>query len=1053
MGASLEPPAARVVAVVTSAVTGPGPGRSAWVPAQRPPSAGGQAVDLPVAVVGQRHPLERVVVVPVAGPSPAAAIVQALRSQTLPDRGFVWLLDESSRPAPDALDRLLACAALDPGAAVLGPTGVTVDRSGRRRSAPGEPLAVRDVLAVNRVGALVRASAWRLLDGPNPLAGRADDLDLCWRAWRAGLRVVAVPSARMLPAQVGEPDAGTAGRVARTDALRVRVAQSGFWDTPAVVGSVVLAGLARTALALGRGRLRAAAVEALVLAGALADPARLWGLRRRSAPLRRVPARALRGLLPRLARPGLAPRPARAAAPATDRARHAFPSVQPPVLLAVLLTAAGCVLTDLGRDGGRPAPLPRAAAQLWSAVWSGWLGPAGGLLGGPGPAPPWAPMLALMSSALGGRPELAARVLVAATTVLAGLVACRAAQTLGGLAARPWARAGLAACYALAPPVTAAARAGSLAAVGACVAAPVLLAAAVRALAPAESRLGLPVSAGTEPGPAGTGWRSWWALAGALLLGDACTPGLLPVAAVGLVAAVIAVRRRAEPAGPWRDRSSTGEPGRPRLGTRGLMGRVGVVLLVGCAPLLPALATAARGGPLGVLSVLLDEPSRAGVDAPAVGVFAAVCAFAAALGGRAVRAGVVVCWLVAAAGWVTGQDALAAAGMLAGVGLAWSARLDRARPRPAPGPRGRRAWPRGAVALLLSTVLAAGPILLFVRASGWLGRTPEPVSWGGSDGLGAPTSGGAAGDGSTAAADPSAAARTLVLRPSAGGVTYTLTSGPGPTLIDSAGDPSRPARAFLASVVADLSVGGGWAASALPALGVDEIWLPTGTGADQPPANGATAGAAPRDAAGFAQEVGGRTTFTAGGLVAALDATDGLERDQPRPDGYYWRLGPMAGPVAELRLLAPGPAAGAEVVAGREARAGTARTAVAHRAATGPGTALAGLTRAPDGMSVDARVPRGPAGRLLVLAEPADPGWRATLAGRGLVPVTAWGWAQAFVVPAGSAGEVRVRYDHTEHRAWVLAEAAVAAAFLLSAPVLALAGRGRREATGPGAAR
>jgi hypothetical protein len=365
---------------------------------------------------------------------------------------------------------------------------------------------------------------------------------------------------------------------------------------------------------------------------------------------------------------------------------------------------------------------------------------------------------------------------------------------------------------------------------------------------------------------------------------------------------------------------------------------------------------------------------------------------------------------------------------------------------------------------VLTAVLAAGPVLLFVRTAGWLGRTPEPVSWRDSDGLVSRPAGTAAGDGSAAAADPSGAARTLVLRPSAGGVTYTLTTGPGPTLIDTAGDPSRPAREFLAAVVADLSVGGGWGASALPALGVDEVWLPTATGRDQSAASAATVsggsdvtGPPGGAAAGPATAAGGGTTFTPGGLVAALDAADGLERDQPRPDGYYWRLGPAAGPVAELRLLAPGPASHTDLAADRGARTGTvaaARAAVADRAVTGPGLALAGLIRTSGGTSVDARVPAGPAGRLLVLAEPADPGWRATLAGRRLVPVTAWGWAQGFVVPAGSLGEVRVRYDHTAHRGWVLAETAAVAAFLLSAPVLALAaGRRRRESAGRGASR
>ncbi|WP_131804136.1 hypothetical protein, partial [Pseudofrankia sp. BMG5.36] len=120
-------------------------GRGVAIPAQGGPSQEPVPAAALAAVAGQVRPVDRVVPVPVAGPSPAGAIDRALRQggAAPPDGGFVWLLDGSTRPEPDALDRLLACAALDPGAAVLGPVGVTVDRAGRRRPAPGDALAVR----------------------------------------------------------------------------------------------------------------------------------------------------------------------------------------------------------------------------------------------------------------------------------------------------------------------------------------------------------------------------------------------------------------------------------------------------------------------------------------------------------------------------------------------------------------------------------------------------------------------------------------------------------------------------------------------------------------------------------------------------------------------------------------------------------------------------------------------------------------------------------------------------------------------------------------------
>jgi hypothetical protein len=62
------------------------------------------------------------------------------------------------------------------------------------------------------------------------------------------------------------------------------------------------------------------------------------------------------------------------------------------------------------------------------------------------------------------------------------------------------------------------------------------------------------------------------------------------------------------------------------------------------------------------------------------------------------------------------------------------------------------------------------------------------------------------------------------------------------------------------------------------------------------------------------------------------------------------------------------------------------------------------------GPLVDAEVAAGPPGRLLVLAERHDRGWRASLDGRALAPTTVHGWAQGFVVPT-AGGRLVVRYD------------------------------------------
>ncbi|MBX6391432.1 MAG: glycosyltransferase family 2 protein, partial [Frankia sp.] len=110
-----------------------------------------------------------------------------------------------------------------------------------------------------------------------------------------------------------------------------------------------------------------------------------------------------------------------------------------------------------------------------------------------------------------------------------------------------------------------------------------------------------------------------------------------------------------------------------------------------------------------------------------------------------------------------------------------------------------------------------------------------------------------------------------------------------------------------------------------------------------------------------------------------------------------------------------------------------------------PGSAAGGRTNAAAG-PWSGLLPAGPAGQLLVLAEPADPGWRATLAGQPLPPVAAWGWAQAFELPAGTSGEVQVRYDHGPHRALVLAGAAAAGLLvLLAVPAWLSSSAGRRS--------
>lgn len=144
------------------------------------------------------------------------AIAAALGS--LPDpQGdeWVWLLHDDSAPTPDALEALLAAAVSHPDADLLGAklrewpslrrlleVGVTIGPTGRRETGlergeydQGQHDEVREVLAVNTAGMLVRRSVLEKLGLDRALPVLGADLDLGWRAARAGHRTRVVPDA------------------------------------------------------------------------------------------------------------------------------------------------------------------------------------------------------------------------------------------------------------------------------------------------------------------------------------------------------------------------------------------------------------------------------------------------------------------------------------------------------------------------------------------------------------------------------------------------------------------------------------------------------------------------------------------------------------------------------------------------------------------------------------------------------------------------------------------------------------------------------------------
>lgn len=135
---------------------------------------------------------------------------------------WVWLLHDDSNPEPTALAALLGAAAEHPDAAVLGPklrewpslrrlleVGLTISGTGHRETGlergeydQGQHDAVREVLAVNTAGMLVRRRVLEQLGGLDeelPIFG--NDIDFGWRAAQAGHRTLVVPQAVVFHAE------------------------------------------------------------------------------------------------------------------------------------------------------------------------------------------------------------------------------------------------------------------------------------------------------------------------------------------------------------------------------------------------------------------------------------------------------------------------------------------------------------------------------------------------------------------------------------------------------------------------------------------------------------------------------------------------------------------------------------------------------------------------------------------------------------------------------------------------------------------------------------
>lgn len=912
-------------------------------------------------------------------------------------RSWVWVLHDDCVPAADALEQLLAEAARDPSIGIAGPklrsltdrrllleVGVTMARSGRRETLlerreydQGQHDGVHDVLGVNTAGMLVRRDVWDSLGGLDPaLPLLRDDVDLGWRATLAGHRVVCVTDAVAFHGEAatrGRRAVAVGGRLHRLDrrhATYVLLANLPLTLVPVALVTLSTGALLRAVGHLAGKRPGRAADEVAALVAVLGRPDRLVRARLARRRTRRVPARtALRRLAPRGA--GWRSLVESLAAvvgtgSATDLAgRHRSPDRRSTVAPASGPTAeAGEDLPSWGSGLVRRLVLRPSVGLLAGLVLvtllaeRGLLGD-GRLMGGALlPAPHSGPELwgryvaSWHPVGVGGDsiapPYLA--VLAALSSVLGGAERAVSLLLLGAVPL-----AGLSA-YTVARRVVTSLPLQLWAAVTYALLPPVLGAVAAGRLGTSVVAILLPLAGlaaakglGLD-GPdrrAGDN-RALWVAVLLLAVMTAFVPLTLAVTAVLGGLALLTVRGR-------------------NLVRVALLTLVPPLLLL---PWLPAvledlpllLRESGLPGPglsdrrLEPVEVLFLHPGGPGLP-PLLLTLGLVLGALAALLRPDRRRPVLLGWVVVLVG------------LAAGVALS---RLDVIAPTvqtPVPAWPGPATLLAGAGLVLAATVGAQDARDRVAHSSfGW--RQPAAVvlaglavlgpvvlaGWWVVDGAGGPL------DRRDHVLLPAFVAaegeqpdrpRTLVLRARGdGALGYTLLRSDGVRLGDAELSPPARRGDRLAAVVADLASGrGGDATARLVPYGVRFVLL---------------------------------TRPVDRGIARAVDAVPGLVRVSGPSGSVLWRTGY---PTGRLRVL-PG----------------------AARVSEADGSPPPSQVLAAGQVDADVQVGAGPDGRLLVLADPVDDGWRASLDGRPLQARSYDGWAQAFTLPA-EGGRLGVRHD------------------------------------------
>jgi GT2 family glycosyltransferase len=976
---------------------------------------------------------------------------------------WVWLLHDDAAPAPEALAELLGAVERAPSVTVAGckqldwhagrrliDVGLSTSRWAERLTLidadeldQGQYNGRTDTFAVNSAGMLVRRDIWEHLKGFDPaLPGTGDDVDFCWRNRLAGHRVVVVPTARMFhvahrPHAQGNPSA------ARKAQVHLRLKHAQLWKVPfhavgALLGSVFKLVLSIAVKDPGHGFSQLVATFA-----ALARPAAVAKSRRTAAGTRRIRRSVIKKLqTPRrevwnhrrslmealgadrstadgLLHDPLADQPTGdssddfAALTTTERGWVGAGALAAAIIAATAsVVALGGLFRAEAVSGGGLIPVSATLGEIWHHASSWWISLGAGL---PGRGDPFGYVLWLLGLFGSGDANAAMSWFLLLAAPLSGLTAWFAA---GGVTVRRRFRFVAALFWAAAPALQVALNQGRIGALVAHIMMPLLVLALLRATGSAvgHGSFALPSPGGsgfTEKPPVRpgiNGMPSWTAAAAAglaLAVVAAAAPSLLIPAAVLIVLCGLMLGRRGRtvwwallPSAALFLPFGLSVIDRPRA----LLADPGVPLGFEAAPLWQQLLGQpllfAPGGGLSGLAFFSGQVIPwalllALLVAVPVLVLAVVALFIPGKRSRTARALWVASLTILGGGWLAGHvatgatadtlvtpftgPAVSAAGFtLLAAALIGAERLLDASDRSTSSSVRRNVVLRSATAVGM-VILLAGPLAgMAVWSAQNVLRTGagEPAEGSAGPALGTPRlveAGNARTLPATAidrGTGPEQTRTLLISTKEDGTFDAALMRGAGTTLdslsaiaaaTNIMGAPGRETvrdddevTASMRSVVATLVAGQG----VDPRPGLESL------------------------GAGF---VVLRSADTAAQLTASrMDAVPGLVAVGLTDVGWLWRITPLNQPALQ-------PAD------------------VAHRVRiVDPAGATVALVPSKYN-DVETAVAEGQEGRLVVLAERADPGWSAWFDGRKLTATTS-GPAQAFTLPA-SAGQLTIRYD------------------------------------------